>query len=81
VFDNIVQKYLHSLIAMIMVIILLLLVLILLLLLIIIILINSVALVRERPLPRPPLVGEVGANILQIEVVAWSAQRIPTAVF
>jgi hypothetical protein len=37
---------------------------------------NSVALVRERTLPteRPPLVGEV----LRIEGVAWSVQRIPT---
>jgi hypothetical protein len=29
---------------------------------------------------RPPLVGEVSANFLRIEGVAWSAQRIPTAV-
>jgi hypothetical protein len=29
---------------------------------------------------RPPLVGEVRANFLRIEGVAWSAQRIPTAV-
>jgi hypothetical protein len=44
---------------------------------------KSVALVRERTIPteRPPLVSEVSANILRIEGVAWSAQRIPTAVF
>jgi hypothetical protein len=43
---------------------------------------NSVALVRERTTPteRPPLVGEVSANFLRIEGVAWSAQRIPTVV-
>jgi hypothetical protein len=29
---------------------------------------------------RPPLVGEVSANFLRVESVAWSAQRIPTAV-
>jgi hypothetical protein len=28
----------------------------------------------------PPLVGEVSANFLRVEGVAWSAQRIPTAV-
>jgi hypothetical protein len=41
-----------------------------------------VALVRKRTIPtdRPPLVGEVSANFLRIEGVAWSAQRIPTAV-
>jgi hypothetical protein len=27
-----------------------------------------------------PLVGVVSDNVLRIEVVAWSAQRIPTAV-
>jgi hypothetical protein len=43
---------------------------------------NSVAVVRKRTIPteRPPLVGEVSANILLVEGVAWSAQRIPTAV-
>jgi hypothetical protein len=43
----------------------------------------SVVLVRKRTIPteRPPHVGEVSANFLQIESVAWSAQRIPTAVF
>jgi hypothetical protein len=43
---------------------------------------NSVALVRKRAIPteRPSLVGEVSANFLRIEGVAWSAQRIPTAV-
>jgi hypothetical protein len=43
---------------------------------------NFVALVRERTIPteRPPLVGEVNANFLRIEGVAWSAQRIPTVV-
>jgi hypothetical protein len=41
-----------------------------------------VALVRKRTIPteRPPLVGEVSANLLPVEGVAWSAQRIPTAV-
>jgi hypothetical protein len=40
------------------------------------------ALVRERTIPtkRPPLVGEFSANFLQIEGVAWSAQRIPPVV-
>jgi hypothetical protein len=44
---------------------------------------NPVALVRKQTIPteRPPLVGEVIANFLQIEGIAWSAQRIPTAVF
>jgi hypothetical protein len=39
-------------------------------------------LVRKRTITteRPPLVGEVSANFLRIEGVAWSAQRIPTAV-
>jgi hypothetical protein len=39
-------------------------------------------LVRKRTVPtkRPPLVGEVGANFLRIEGVAWLGQRIPTAV-
>jgi hypothetical protein len=32
------------------------------------------------PTERPPLVGEVNANILRIEGVAWSAQRILTVV-
>jgi hypothetical protein len=43
---------------------------------------NSVALVRERTIPtaHPSLVGEVSANFLRIEGVAWSARRIPTAV-
>jgi hypothetical protein len=43
---------------------------------------NSVALVRQRTIPteRPPLVGEVSDNFLRIKGVAWSAQRIPTAV-
>jgi hypothetical protein len=40
-----------------------------------------VAVVRNRNIPteRPPLVGEVSANLLRVEGVAWSAQRIPTA--
>jgi hypothetical protein len=44
---------------------------------------NSVVLVRKRTIPteRPPHVDEVSANFLQIEGVAWSAQRIPAAVF
>jgi hypothetical protein len=45
---------------------------------------NSVAPVRKRTIPteRPPLVGEVSANFfLRTEGVAWSARRIPTAVF
>jgi hypothetical protein len=43
---------------------------------------NSVAVVRKRTIPtkRPPLVGEVSANSLRVEGVAWSAERIPTAV-
>jgi hypothetical protein len=43
----------------------------------------SMALIRERTMPteRPPLVGElVPTFFLRIEVVAWSAQRIPTVV-
>jgi hypothetical protein len=43
----------------------------------------SVAVVRKRTIPtkRPPLVGEVSASQpLRVEGVAWSAQRIPTAV-
>jgi hypothetical protein len=42
----------------------------------------SVALVRKRTIPYRPTatVGEVSANFLRIEGVAWSAQRIPTAV-
>jgi hypothetical protein len=44
--------------------------------------VNSVALVRKRTIPteRPPLVGEVNAQPLRVEGVAWSVQRIPTAV-
>jgi hypothetical protein len=44
---------------------------------------NSVPLVRQRTIPtdRPPLVGEVSANFLRIEGVAWSAQRIVNSVF
>jgi hypothetical protein len=40
------------------------------------------ALVRKRTTPtkRPPLVGKVSANLLRVEGVAWSAQRIPMAV-
>jgi hypothetical protein len=40
------------------------------------------SLVRNRTIPteRPPPVGEVSANVLRIEGVAWSAQWIPTAV-
>jgi hypothetical protein len=39
---------------------------------------NSVALVRERTIPteRPPLVGEVSANFLQIEGATWKLLRI-----
>jgi hypothetical protein len=42
----------------------------------------SVALVRKRTIPteRPPLVDEVSAKLLRVKGVAWSAQRIPTAV-
>jgi hypothetical protein len=42
----------------------------------------SVAVFRKRniPIERPPLVGEVSAKLLWVEGVAWSAQRIPTAV-
>jgi hypothetical protein len=41
-----------------------------------------VALIRKRTIAteRPPLVGEVSANILRVEGIEWSAQRIPTAV-
>jgi hypothetical protein len=44
---------------------------------------NSVALVRERIIPteRPPLVGEVSANLCWQRGVVWSARGIPTAVF
>jgi hypothetical protein len=44
---------------------------------------SSVAWIRERTIPteRPPLVGEVSAKVLQIEVATLSAWRIPTAVF
>jgi hypothetical protein len=40
------------------------------------------ALVRKQTIPieRPLLVSEVSANFLRIEGIAWSAQRIPTAV-
>jgi hypothetical protein len=43
---------------------------------------NSVALVRKRTIPieRAPLVGIVSVQLLPVEGVAWSAQRIPTAV-
>jgi hypothetical protein len=43
----------------------------------------SVVLVRKRIIPteRPPHVGEVIVNFLRLDGVAWSAQRIPTAVF
>jgi hypothetical protein len=39
-------------------------------------------LVRKRTIPteRPPIVGEVSANFLRIEGVAWSVQRIPPVV-
>jgi hypothetical protein len=42
----------------------------------------SVALVRKRTIPTewPPNVGEVSAKFFRIKCVAWSAQRIPTAV-
>jgi hypothetical protein len=41
-----------------------------------------VAVVCNRTIPteRLPLLGEVSANFLQVEGVAWSAQRIPRAV-
>jgi hypothetical protein len=41
-----------------------------------------VPLVRKRTIPieRPLRVGEVSTNFLRVEDVAWSAQRIPTAV-
>jgi hypothetical protein len=44
---------------------------------------NSIVWARRRTIPteRPPLVGEVIANILRIEGATWSAWRIPTAVF
>jgi hypothetical protein len=35
---------------------------------------------KTTPTERPPLVGEVSANFLRTEDVAWSAQRIPTTV-
>jgi hypothetical protein len=40
------------------------------------------ALVRKRTIPteRLPFIGEVTANLLRVEGVEWSAQRIPTAV-
>jgi hypothetical protein len=43
---------------------------------------SSVVLVRKKTIPteRPQPVGEVSANFYLIEGVAWSAQRIPTAV-
>jgi hypothetical protein len=39
--------------------------------------------VRERTIPtgRPLLVGQVSANVLRIEGVAWPVQRIATAIF
>jgi hypothetical protein len=39
-------------------------------------------LVRKRTIPteRRPLVGEVSANFLRIEGVAWSVQQIPTVI-
>jgi hypothetical protein len=40
----------------------------------------AVVLKRAIPTERPPLVSEVSANLLRVEGVAWSAQRIPTAV-
>jgi hypothetical protein len=42
---------------------------------------NSVTVDRKRTIPteRPPLVGEVNANLLRVEGIACSAQRIPTA--
>jgi hypothetical protein len=45
---------------------------------------NSVALVHKSTIlteQRPLLVGEDCANFFQIEGIAWSVQRIPTAVF
>jgi hypothetical protein len=33
------------------------------------------------PTELPPFVGEVSTDFLRIEDVAWSQQRIPTAVF
>jgi hypothetical protein len=44
---------------------------------------NPVALVLEQTIliERPPLVGEVRAKFLGIEVVPLSVQRIPKAVF
>jgi CRISPR/Cas system-associated protein Csm6 len=43
---------------------------------------NSLALVSKRATTteRPPLVGEVIANFLRTEGVAWSVQQITTAV-
>jgi hypothetical protein len=43
---------------------------------------NSVALFCKQTIQteRLPLVGELNANFLRIEGVAWSARRIPTAV-
>jgi hypothetical protein len=35
---------------------------------------------QTTPTERPPHVGEVKSQLLRIEGVAWSAQRIPTAV-
>jgi hypothetical protein len=35
----------------------------------------------QLPTERPPLVGEVSANVLRTEDATWSARRIPTAVF
>jgi hypothetical protein len=44
---------------------------------------NSVALVYGRTIAteQRSLVGEVNAQLLRIEGVAWWAQRVPTAVF
>jgi hypothetical protein len=43
---------------------------------------NSVSFVRKRTIltERPPHVGEVSAKFLPKQGVAWSVQRIPTAV-
>jgi hypothetical protein len=44
---------------------------------------NSAALAVKRTIPteQPPLVGEVFCQLLRIQDVAWSAQRIPSTVF
>jgi hypothetical protein len=36
--------------------------------------------IKLNSVARPPLVGVVSANFCGIEGVAWSAQRVPTAV-